>query len=362
MPVPNVSYECPRRKMTDVGFFLAHEWHTQGRSLNYIARRLKVAWRTVRDHLGKSKPPSERRCTVIPPRMSLTKLTELKQRRELVKYYQSKKICVQRRHYNTRGPKARPVTMTRREFPSCASISRKLAISHGIVATPMTVRRDLWHWGACARRRPKAPRLRVGDPEQRVNFCKAISRNLQPSRLLFSDEKYFDCNDHGCVWEWVMPGEKPEPRGRDRWAPKVHVWAMIGVGIKKLVVLPRTTVTADVYRDKCLKPSLSLMRSRMFMQDGAKAHTSRLVEAYLKQRNVEVMPDWPPRSPDLNPLENLWAILARKVNDCGPTDVKELTTYIQKVWKEFSQDEVNKLVCTFSSRVKRCITNKGRHV
>ena len=123
----------------------------------------------------------------------------------------------------------------------------------------MTVRRDLRVIGAIARRRPKAARLRVGDWKQRLLFCKkAIKSNRNCSQLLFTDEEYFDCNDHGCAWEWVMKDEVVEPLGRDRWAPKVHYWGLIGVGVKKLVVLPQTAITADICRDHCLKKSLQL--------------------------------------------------------------------------------------------------------
>ena len=48
-------------------------------------------------------------------------------------------------------------------------------------------------------------------------------------------------------------GEVVEPLGRDRSAPKVHFWGLIGVGVKKLVVLPQTAITADICRDHCLK-------------------------------------------------------------------------------------------------------------
>ena len=56
--------------------------------------------------------------------------------------------------------------------------------------------------------------------------------------------------------------EVVEPLGRDRWAPKVHFWGLIGVGVKKLVVLPQTAITADICRDHCLKKSLQLFKNK----------------------------------------------------------------------------------------------------
>ncbi len=87
------------------------------------------------------------------------------------------------------------------------------------------------------------------------------------------------------------------------------------------------------------------------MHDGARAHVSGPVKAYLQQQKVKVLEGWPARSPDLNPIENFWAILARKVSDCGPLDGKDLIRFIQKVWDEYPQEEIDKLILIFSRRV-----------
>ena len=52
------------------------------------------------------------------------------------------------------------------------------------------------------------------------------------------------------------------------------------------------------------------------MQDNARCHVSRETKAWLERQNIPIM-DWPPYSPDLNPLKNLWGILSNIVYSHG---------------------------------------------
>jgi hypothetical protein len=41
------------------------------------------------------------------------------------------------------------------------------------------------------------------------------------------------------------------------------------------------------------------------MQDNAPCHTAKVVKAFLASHEIEMI-EWPPFSPDLNPIENIW--------------------------------------------------------
>ena len=62
-----------------------------------------------------------------------------------------------------------------------------------------------------------------------------------------------------------------------------------------------------------------------FQHDHAPSHNSKLIKNFTQENNVNIL-DWPVNSPDLNPIENLWSLVKRRLGkvecstkaiDCG---------------------------------------------
>jgi transposase len=69
------------------------------------------------------------------------------------------------------------------------------------------------------------------------------------------------------------------------------------------------------------------------MQDGASSHSSRSTLRFLRQNAIRVLPDWPPNSPDVNPVEHCWAWLARRMVGRSFLTEAQLEAALRQEWE-----------------------------
>ena len=101
-----------------------------------------------------------------------------------------------------------------------------------------------------------------------------------------------------------------------------------------------------------------------FQQDNASVHVSKDANKYFEEKNIKLL-KWPVKSPDLNPIENLWGLMARKVYENGRrqfANKKSLIQAIKDTWAEIGLETVQSLVKSMPDRCAEVLLNRGHKI
>ena len=338
----------------DAAWVCAKQWELEGKPIKMIARWLNVSPSTVKYNLPLAMPSL--RPDAKPPRLPDARAALIVQRRVLVDR------LVMETKATHRGP--------RRAYPSAMAIARAINLdpTNNILTNKYCVQRDLGVLGYKSLKRQRGPKRIATDHANRITACHAFLRMKTTVLKLvcFSDTKFFDSNDHGAEREWCKGGVQPTRMERDTWAPRVHVWGVIGINVKFLVRLEKGRLTAETYKKQCLYPLVAHLKAKgiphtaiILQLDGETAMNSGVAKEYLATKGIRVLERWPARSPDLSGIENMWAIIQKRVDSHGPSDAEALWLFVKKEWDAIPDAEVRALVDSFPRRCKRCVEGGG---
>ena len=98
----------------------------------------------------------------------------------------------------------------------------------------------------------------------------------------------------------------------------------------------------------------------IFMQDNARPYSAKLVKNYYDENNVDVL-DWPPQSPDLNPIEQIWAIMKQELytQKSFPKNKNELVESFFTIWNNLKPKLLENLSDSIPERLEKVIKAKG---
>jgi hypothetical protein len=238
----------------------------------------------------------------------------------------------------------------------------------------------LQHWRA-----KKRPELTQKHADARLLWCRCRAHwGVEEWKIyMWSDECSAE-RGRGKLIEWVF-GQRA-----DKWKPshvttykkgkdlRVMVWAMFwGFGNRTpLYIMDRDFeskkhgFSANSYIE-VLDANVQYMdNDHCFMQDNASIHTAEKVKEWFREQRVWCT-DWPPYSPDLNPIENVWhamKCLALKMfpeimNGSGETeeDIRKVEECLKAAWDALPNTLFEDLIRSMEKRIKMCIAADGWH-
>jgi transposase len=234
---------------------------------------------------------------------------------------------------------------------------------------------NILHW-----RSKRRPELLPSHARLRLQFARSMLAQ-DWSIVIFSDE----CSvEKGAgqkrQWSFGYPHQKWDhdkidvyPKGKQG---SIMVWASIGgtASRSELIIMdrdqaaPRGGYSAASYIDTLEQGLIPIYNGETYIHDNAPIHTARLTTTWLNNRGIYVLPNWPPYSPDLNPIEHLWPRLKEVLYDLHPeillitsleAQKKALIEYLPEAWQRVKTDVMKAVIDSMPRRLQAVIDAQG---
>ena len=242
---------------------------------------------------------------------------------------------------------------------SSRTLANKLLLK-GINVSYVTVLRHLAHLGYDKKRPLATPMLTTKHKEKRIEWAQKHINDW--NRTLFTDETSFWLFRNTIeYWYKDIRPVRPIPKDRTR----INAWGGFCIKGKTSLFCFRDIMTGQFYVDIIRKhlPEANKMLGKKWrlQQDNDPKHTSRVAKEFL-QNNVSTVMDWPANSPDLNPIENLWAIVKGRVEKRQPKNIAELEQFMVEEWDSIPQYIIINPIRSMKEHCQLIIDNNGERI
>jgi hypothetical protein len=149
-------------------------------------------------------------------------------------------------------------------------------------------------------------------------------------------------------------------------SPRAHVWGCfsgVGVGYIYFYDEPLDANKMKIIYKNCLLQSAAHLfgvnADWWLLYDNDPRHKAQVTIQWLSDNLVRRRIDFPPYSPDLNPIENLWAYLVPRVDKHNAKTDEQLKNAIQVEWTKIPKDYLFNLANSMPKRLQEVIDHNG---
>jgi len=246
-------------------------------------------------------------------------------------------------------------------FFSCSDIQDKLKLD----VTVECIRLHLLKSGFRRKRPYSKLDLKKHHIEGRLSFAQDLQAYPFGSEIVFTDETSIWLNDNGHDG-WFHCNSNHE-LSMDKHSGKVHAFGAINSMLGKVFLWTfrpylKTPLMVEILRDGLLPQcDFFFPEGWVLAHDNGPQYTSNDTQYFLRH-NGPIQLKWPSKSPDLNPIENVWGMLKNAVRKCHPQDIDSLEECVCNEWEKLDDFKIQNLCLSFPNRITKCIELHGSQV
>lgn len=142
---------------------------------------------------------------------------------------------------------------------------------------------------------------------------------------------------------------------------KVNLVGVVSFSGRNVIYSVNTKLNGDEFKQLVQTKLMDIVEGSTVLIDNASIHSSGI--KYLEDRGFRVL-DFPPKSNDMNIIENVWAelqkILNFKLRSVTISTKEQLLQLIAESWKAIPENFIENCILSMPDRLKKVIEAKGR--
>ena len=180
-------------------------------------------------------------------------------------------------------------------------------------------------------------------------------------KVVFTDEERVELES-----KWRMFVRRPiGARNKTRYCIKFKyndLRSLIFLGLisadgRRELVCCGGTMNSEKY-SKILKDRfLTMYFNKILQQDNANCHYSRLTSSFMRSNKIQKLENYPPCSPDLNIIENLWSIMKDGIRRRAPINLIDLRNFADEEFHTIPDKLIDNLYQSLHKRIIEVIHN-----
>jgi len=213
--------------------------------------------------------------------------------------------------------------------------------------SPKTIKRMAYRANFYRVLTSKAPLLNEDHKKKRIHFARE-NREEERDDVVFIDEKIFVFTTSGRVWK--THEEPPITSYKSQQNYKWMVWRGIWMGGKTKLHIRDSDdhIDAEEYQNIIWEYFIEPMENNeidnpflRLLQDNATPHKDKGTMEFFDNFDVDIVENYPPCSPDLNPIEKVWGWMVQYIDKRGPTTPDEYFKLIGESWNNIPMNIIN---------------------